>query len=105
MQRRSARLPQHPPKSLAEDDFVPEEEPIEDGTDEGDQNEVAVAKPKRKKRKTDTGTAEGQPQPKKPRGKRGLLQKVVEMPLDLLFEVSVSLCSSTSFSTVGVAAP
>ena len=73
--------------------------------DEGDLNEVAVAKPKRKKRKTDTGTAEGQPKPKKPRGKRGLLQKVVEMPLDLLFEVSVSLCSSTSFSTVGVAAP
>ncbi|KAF8881929.1 hypothetical protein CPB84DRAFT_1791318 [Gymnopilus junonius] len=84
MQRRSARLPQQPPKNLAEDEFYPEDEEL-DKEEEG--GATPVKKPQNKKRKTQDGNADGQPQPKKPRGKRGILKRMVEMPLDLLFEI------------------
>lgn len=90
MRRRSARLRQQPLKSLVEDDFAPEDGEAVDQEERDD--DAAVEKPKRKKRKTDAVNASDQTLPKKARGKRGLLRKVVEMPLDLLFEVGSFCC-------------
>jgi hypothetical protein len=67
--------------------------PADDSEFIDDEVEVAEKKPRGKKRKTydnnDT-KADGQPQAKKVRhvrGKRGLLKQLVEMPVDVLFEV------------------
>jgi hypothetical protein len=52
--------------------------------------EVAEKKPRGKKRKTYETKPDGQHQVKKARtvrGKRGLLKQLVEMPVDVLFEV------------------
>jgi hypothetical protein len=54
-----------------------------------DEMEVAKKSPRGKKRKYDSKgpKADGRPQAKKVRGKRGLLKQLVEMPVDVLFEV------------------
>ena len=63
--------------------------PSDDSEFVDDEVEVAEKKPRGKKRKYDNNDtkANGRPQAKKARGKRGLLKQLVEMPVDVLFEV------------------
>ena len=90
MSRRSNRVKDAPPKLL--------EEPASDlevSTDEDAGETVASAtKPRGKKRKAaaepDNGSISSTQQRKKVRGKRGILKDLVEMPMDVLFEVSSS---------------
>lgn len=51
-------------------------------------------KKRAKKTKTATGTVAQAPK-KNVRGKRGLLSQLTEFPLDVLFEVCVSLCATS----------
>ncbi|KDR81922.1 hypothetical protein GALMADRAFT_240234 [Galerina marginata CBS 339.88] len=83
MQRRSTRLPNQPQKNLAEEDFEPDNDILELENDD-----IPLSKKTRgKKRKAKDEKADGQPQTKKVRGTRGILKQLVEMPLDVLFEI------------------
>ncbi|KDR81924.1 hypothetical protein GALMADRAFT_221811 [Galerina marginata CBS 339.88] len=86
MSRRSTREPKQAPKSLAEDDFYPEEE-SELGAAEEDDNLRVPKKARGKKRKADGETSDCYPKAKRARGTRGMLKQLVEMPLDVLFEI------------------
>ena len=92
MERRSKRLESLPLKSVVEDGG--------DGSDGSDverpdtseaESSVAVTKknprPKRRRKISSTNVAAIQTQIKKFRGKRGLLRDVVDMPMDVLYEV------------------
>ncbi|KDR81923.1 hypothetical protein GALMADRAFT_276573 [Galerina marginata CBS 339.88] len=81
MERCSTRLPKQTQKCLAEEDFQPEEEQDEDDAP------VPLTKVRNRKRKSNDEKIANQPPVKKVRGTRGILQKLVEMPLDVLFEI------------------
>lgn len=84
MERRSGRLRFFPPKSMAEDGSDAE-------MDEYVETSSPVAKkPANKKRKVaaPTNFPLVQAQFKRTKGKRGLLKDVVDMPMDVLYEVS-----------------
>lgn len=86
MERRSGRIRTLPPKSLLEEDASDFE--MADSPEPETISAAAKKVPKPKKRKeVPTDLAGLQPQPKKLRGKRGLLKDVVNMPMDLLYEV------------------
>ncbi len=80
--RRSKRLEEAPPKPS-----------LEDGSDNDDMSEAIgpIAEregPKKKKRKlAESRGADAKSLGRKGKGKRGLLKDVVDMPMDVLFEV------------------
>ncbi|KDR80012.1 hypothetical protein GALMADRAFT_242213 [Galerina marginata CBS 339.88] len=81
MQRHSNRLIDSTSKSSAEgDNFEPENE----GVAEEENDDLQLSKKPRKRRKAADSKL---PQAKKVRGKRGILKQLIEMPLDLLFEI------------------
>ena len=86
MERRSGRLRTFTPKSMAEDgsDFEM------DDHEEAESSSIVVKKPR--KRRTVTAAlpktvSSIQAQFKRPRGNRGLLKDVVDMPMDVVYEV------------------
>jgi len=83
MIRRSKRLEEAPPKPSVEDGSDNDETSEAMGPAEGE-----VHKNLKKKRKlNDSRGADGKSQGRKGKGKRGLLKDVVDMPMDVLFEV------------------
>lgn len=82
VERRSTRLTARP-AMLAE---APDDDMQVDSEYEQNLAESSSRGKKRKSREDKVGS-----QVKKFRGKRGLLKQLVEMPLDVLFEVSVTL--------------
>lgn len=87
-ERKSTRLAnRQAPKVTVLDDYHSELWSSSDP--EVDEDEVVAAKKKGAgaKRKSKAGSSTKQPASKKPRGMKGLLKDVVDMPLDILYEV------------------
>ena len=84
LERRSTRLTARPAMPAeASDDYIQVD---------SDYEQIAESSSRGKKRKTreDKDSKVG-PQAKRYRGKRGLLRQLVEMPLDVLFEVGATV--------------
>ena len=83
MERRSTRVTARPGK-LAQ---VPDDDMLVDSDyEEPHEGSSSSTRAKKRKSREDKDSKQGPPV-KKVRGKRGLLKQLVEMPLDVLFEV------------------
>lgn len=90
-ERKSTRLAnrQAGPKVTIPDEYQSELWSSSSESEEVDDDEiVAVKKGSGAKRKPKSSSSTKQPPSKKPRGLKGLLKDVIDMPLDILYEVS-----------------
>jgi hypothetical protein len=88
MERLSGRLRSLPPKSMAEAEDGSDVEMAEPAVAESSATSAKKpARPRKRKAVALPNVAGIQAQLKKPRGKRGLLKDVVDMPMDVLYEV------------------